>query len=99
VLAPSWKRGCGLTIMIFGIILTAFSGICTAGMTIGDMTNGGGGGGGLDLTGVQYAVGGPFILIGAVMWLGGWVLSKAKPSGGATPPGPAGGAPPNPPAT
>ena len=100
VLAPTWKRGCGLTIMIIGIIVTAFSGICTAGMTIGDMTGGGGGGGGdLNLSGIQFVVGGPFILIGALLWWGGWALSKAKPSGSATPPGPAGGPPPNPPAT
>ena len=99
VLAPSWKRGCGLTIMIIGIIMTAFSGICTAGMTIGDMTSGGGGGGDLNLTGVQFVVGGPFILIGALLWWGGWALSKAKPSGGSRQAGPAGGPPPAPPAT
>ena len=90
VLAPTWKRGCGLTIMILGIILTAFSGLCTAGMTVGDLTSGGGGGGDLNLSGVQYVVGGPFILIGALMWWGGWALSKAKPR-------PPGGMPPAPP--
>jgi len=95
VLAPTWKRGCGLTIMILGIILTAFSGLCTAGMTVGDLTSGGGGGGDLNLSGVQYVVGGPFILIGALMWWGGWALSKAKPS----PPGGVPPAPPPPPAS
>ena len=99
VLAPTWKRGCGLTIMIIGIIMTAFSGICTAGMTIGDMTSGGGGGGDLNLTGVQFIVGGPFVLVGALLWWGGRALSKAKPSGGSSPPGPSGGQPPAPPAT
>ena len=85
--------------MIIGIIMTAFSGICTAGMTIGDLTGGGGGGGDLNLSGVQFVVGGPFILIGALMWWGGWALSKAKPSGGSGQPGPGGGPPPSPPAT
>jgi hypothetical protein len=95
VLASTWRRGCGLTIMILGIVLTAFSGLCTAGMTIGDMTSGGGGGGELNLSGVQYVVGGPFILIGALMWWGGWALSKAKPtSPGSMPP-----LPPTPPAS
>ena len=95
VLAPTWKRGCGLTIMILGIILTAFSGLCTAGMTISDISSGGGGGGDVNLSGVQYVVGGPFILIGALMWWGGWALSKAKP----TPPGSMPPVPPTPPAS
>ena len=90
VLAPTWKRGCGLTIMILGIILTAFSGLCTAGMTIGDMTSGGGGGGDLNLSGVQYVVGGPFILIGALMWWGGARLKRLPqfpdPGGPPSPP-------------
>jgi hypothetical protein len=92
VLAPTWKRGCGLTIMILGIMLTAFSGLCTAGMTISDISSGGGGGGDLNLSGVQYVVGGPFILIGALMWWGGRALSKAKPN-------PPGSGPPAPPAS
>jgi hypothetical protein len=108
VLAPGWRYGCGIAIMVLGIILTAFSGICTVGMTIGDLSSGGGGGGDLNLSGVQYVVGGPFILIGALMWWGGWALSRAKrpsPPGGppadsptaAGPTADSGGAPPAPP--
>jgi hypothetical protein len=89
-MAPGWRRGCGLTIMIIGIIMTVLSGLCTAGMTIGDLTSGGGGGGELNLSGVQFIVGGPFILIGALMWWGGHALSRAKPPPG-SPPGPAAG--------
>jgi hypothetical protein len=77
--------------MILGIILTAFSGLCTAGMTI-QFASEGGGGGDINLSGVQYVVGGPFILIGALMWWGGWALSKAKPNHpGSGPPAPPAG--------
>jgi hypothetical protein len=93
VLAPGWKHGCGLTIMIFGILLTALSGLCTAGMTIMDLSGGGGGGGDVNLSGVQYVFGGPFILIGALLWWGGWALGRVRPAApGATPPTP--GSPP-----
>jgi len=96
-MAPGWRRGCGLTIMILGIIMTVLSGLCTAGMTIGDLSGGGGGGGGdINLSGIQFIVGGPFILIGALMWWGGHALSRAKPppgppAGGSGPPVPPGG--------
>jgi hypothetical protein len=69
--------------MILGIIMTAVSGLFTAGMTIGDLSSGGGGGGELNLSGIQFVVGGPFILIGALLWWGGHALSRVKP-----PPGP-----------
>ena len=86
IMAPGWRRGCGLTIMILGIVMTVLSGLCTAGMTIGDLSSGGGGGGDLNLSGIQFIVGGPFILIGALMWWGGHALSRVKP-----PPGPTAG--------
>ena len=76
VLASGWKRGCGLTIMILGIVMTAHSGLCTGAMTIADLSSGGHGGGEVNLTGVQYVVGGPFIILGGLMWLGGWALSR-----------------------
>jgi hypothetical protein len=75
-MAPGWRRGCGLTIMILGILLTSVSGLCTAGMTISDLSSGGGE---LNLSGIQYIVGGPFILIGALMWWGGHALGKVRP--------------------
>ena len=92
-MAPGWRRGCGLTIMILGIIMTVLSGLCTAGMTIGDLS---GGGGDINLSGIQFIVGGPFILIGALMWWGGHALSRVKPppgppAGGSGPPVPPGG--------
>ena len=90
-MAPGWRRGCGLTIMILGILLTSVSGLCTAGMTISDLSSGGGGGD-VNLSGIQYIVGGPFILVGALMWWGGHALSRVKP-----PPGPPAGGPPVPP--
>jgi len=96
-MAPGWRRGCGLTIMILGIIMTVLSGLCTAGMTIGDLSGGcGGGGGDINLSGIQFIVGGPFILIGALMWWGGHALSRVKPppgppAGGSGPPVPPGG--------
>ncbi|SRR5579885_1972262 len=79
ILAPGWRRGCGLTIMILGIALTVLSGLCTGAMTIADLSDGGRGGGDVNLSGIQYIVGGPFILIGGLMWWGGWALSRKKP--------------------
>jgi hypothetical protein len=73
------RRVFGVILLVLGIGMTLVSGLCTAGMTIADLTSSGGGGGGeINLSGVQFIVGGPFILIGALMWWGGHRLAKAK---------------------
>ena len=82
VLATGWQRGCGQTIMFFGIALTLLSGLCTFGMTIGDLSDSGHHGGDINLSGIQFIVGAPFIVIGALIWWGGWALRR-KASGGA----------------
>jgi hypothetical protein len=76
LMAPGWRRGCGLTIMILGILVTAASGLCTAAMTVDQM--GSHGGGEINLDGIQYIIGGPVILVGALMWWGGWAMSRKK---------------------
>jgi hypothetical protein len=76
VLAPGWQRGCGQLIMILGIALTTLSGLCTMGMTIADLSDSGHHGGDINLSGIQYIFGLPFILIGALIWWGGWALSR-----------------------
>jgi hypothetical protein len=73
--------------MIFGIGLMTLSGLCTMGMTIADLSGSGHHGGDIDLSGFQYIVGAPFILIGALIWWGGSALrrkaaSTAVPAGG-----------------
>jgi hypothetical protein len=85
VLAPGWQRGCGLLIMMLGIALTTLSGLCTMGMTIADLSDSGHHGGELDLRGIQYIFGLPFVVIGALIWWGGWALSRKK-RGTAAPP-------------
>jgi hypothetical protein len=87
LLASGWQRGCGQMIMIFGIALTMLSGLCTMGMTIADLSDGGHHGGDINLSGIQYIFGAPFILIGALIWWGGWALRR-KNWGGAAPAGP-----------
>ena len=87
LLAAGWKRGCGLMIMIIGIGLTMLSGLCTLGMTIADLSDTGHHGGDLNLRGIQYIVGLPFVVIGALIWWGGWALGR-KPRVAATPAGP-----------
>ena len=67
LLASGWQSGCGQMVMIFGIGLTTLSGLCTMGMTVAD------------LSGIQYIVGAPFVLIGALIWWGGWALSRKAP--------------------
>jgi hypothetical protein len=80
LLASGWQRGCGQTIMIFGIGLTMLSGLCTMGMTIADLSDSGHhGGGDIDLRGIQYIIGAPFILIGALIWWGGSALRRKAP--------------------
>jgi hypothetical protein len=80
VLAAGWQRGCGLTVMVLGIALTMLSGLCTVGLTIADLSSTGGHGGEVNLTGIQYILGAPFIVVGALIWWGGWALSRTKPS-------------------
>ena len=91
VLATDWQRGCGLSIMVAGIGLTMLSGLCTVGMTIADLSDTGPHGGEVNLTGIQYLFGAPFIVIGALIWWGGWALSRkgrvAAPPAGPPPEG------------
>ena len=87
VLAAGWQRGCGQAVMILGIGLTMLSGLCTVGMTIADLSDTGGHGGDINLTGIQYIFGAPFIVIGALIWWGGWAVSRKRP-GVASPAGP-----------
>jgi hypothetical protein len=86
VLAPGWQRGCGLTIMMCGIALTTLSGLCTMGMTIADLSDSGHHGGDVNLSGIQYIFGAPFVVIGALIWWGGWALRRRHP-GAAVPAG------------
>jgi hypothetical protein len=78
--AQGWQRGCGQMIMMFGIVLTMFSGLCTIGMTIADLSDSGHHGGDINLSGIQYIFGAPFILIGALIWWGGWALRRKHPA-------------------
>ena len=47
--------------MIFGVGLTMLSGLCTMGMTIADLSDSGHHGGEINLSGIQYIFGAPFI--------------------------------------
>src|SRR5262249_8640333 len=76
VLAPGWQSGCGLTVMILGIALTTLSGLCTMGMTIGDLSDSGHHGGDINLSGIQYIFGLPFVVAGALIWWGGWAWRR-----------------------
>ncbi len=62
--------------MLIGIAMTVVSGLCTAGFMIDDLSTGGGGGGEINLSGIEFVIGGPFILIGALMWWGGARLKR-----------------------
>ena len=64
--------------MGLGIALTTLSGLCTMGMTIADLSDSGHHGGDINLSGIQYIFGLPFILIGALIWWGGWALRRKK---------------------
>jgi hypothetical protein len=68
----------GIILLVVGILLTGFSGLCTVGITIADLSQPGHGGGDINLSGIQFIVGGPFILIGALMCWGGWAMSRKK---------------------
>ena len=72
---PSFRRIIGIIIMLLGIGMTVVSGLCTTAFMIGDLT-GNTSGGELDLSGVEFIVGGPFILVGALMWWGGARLKR-----------------------
>ncbi len=71
------KRVIGIIVMVLGIALTAASGLCTTVFMVDDMTSSGGGE--INLSGVEFIVGGPFILIGALMWWGGARLKRRPP--------------------
>ncbi len=83
------RRVFGLLLLIIGVGMTLVSGLCTAAFTVGDMFSSGGGGGEIDLTGVQFFVGGPFIVVGALLWWGGhrllrpWRKRRSVEGGGA----------------
>jgi hypothetical protein len=85
LLASGWQRGCGMLIMMFGIALTMLSGLCTIGMTIADLSDSGYHGGDIDLRGIQYIIGLPFVVIGALIWWGGCALRRNN-RGAAAPP-------------
>ncbi len=73
--------------MMLGIALTMLSGLCTMGMTIADLSDSGHHGGDINLSGI--IVGLPFVVIGALIWWGGWALRRKYR--GATASGPAAG--------
>jgi hypothetical protein len=62
--------------MLLGIALTTLSGLSTMGMTIADLSNSGHHGGDINLSGIQYIFGLPFVVIGALIWWGGWALGR-----------------------
>lgn len=93
---PSGRRVFGIILMLIGIAMTVISGLCTTAFMVGDMTGSSGGGGDINLSGIEFIIGGPFILIGALMWWGGARLKRPRPS---PPPDPkVFGDPPSPPA-
>jgi hypothetical protein len=69
----------GIIIMLLGIGMTVVSGLCTTAFMIGDLT-GNTSGGELNLSGIEFIIGGPFILVGALMWWGGARLKRRPPS-------------------
>lgn len=74
----SARRIFGIIVMLLGIAMTVISGLCTTAFMVGDMTAGSGGGGDINLSGIEFIVGGPFILIGALMWWGGARLKRPR---------------------
>ena len=73
------RRVIGIIIMVIGIAMTVISGLCTAGFMVDDFSSGGGGGE-INLSGIEFVIGGPFILIGGLMWWGGARLKRLPPS-------------------
>jgi hypothetical protein len=89
----SGRRVFGIIVMLLGIAMTAISGLCTTVFMVGDMTGGNRGGGDINLSGIEFIVGGPFILVGALLWWGGARLKRPRlsqpqglPAAGDTPP-------------
>ncbi len=68
-------RGLGVLIMMLGIALAALSGLCTAAFVVADMEHVSEA---EEFSGLELFVGGPFILMGALMWWGGWAISREK---------------------
>lgn len=64
--------------MLIGIGMTVVSGLCTTAFMIGDLS--GGGGGEINLSGIEFIIGGPFILVGVLMWWGGARLKRLPPN-------------------
>ena len=71
--------------MLLGIAMTVISGLCTTVFMVNDLTSSGGGGGNINLSGIEFIIGGPFILVGALMWWGGARLKRPRPSPPADP--------------
>jgi hypothetical protein len=71
--------------MLWGIALTLLSGLCTVGMTIADLSDTGHHGGDINLSGIQYIFGAPFIVIGALIWWGGSALRRKTPASATSP--------------
>jgi hypothetical protein len=76
----SGRRIFGIIVMLLGIAMTVISGLCTTVFMVNDMTTSSGGGGDINLSGIEFIVGGPFILVGALMWWGGARLKRPRPN-------------------
>jgi hypothetical protein len=74
----SGRRIFGIIVMLLGIGMTVVSGLCTTVFMLNDMTSSGGGGD-IDLSGIEFIIGGPFILVGALLWWGGARLKRPRP--------------------
>ena len=75
----SGRRVFGIILMLLGIAMTVISGLCTGAFMVGDIVDGGrGGGGDVNLSGIEFIIGGPFILVGALMWWGGARLKRPR---------------------
>ncbi len=75
----SGRRIFGIIVMLLGIAMTVISGLCTTVFMVNDMTSSGGGGGDINLSGIEFIIGGPFILVGALLWWGGARLKRPRP--------------------
>ena len=73
----------GTILLAFGILLTVGSGLCTGVLTVAFFFDSGGGPelSGEDLWMLPLMFGGPFVIVGALMWWGGAALrGKQRPA-------------------